>query len=289
MYSLSIATLFLVTALAGCVQSDGTPSDTPGGVGPAAELEQDKGGIEGVVVDDSLSPVGGVQIALLSVDPPAESRTDETGAFRIVNVEPGKHELVVQKLGYESAAKVVTVEADQMAQVQVTLMPIAVAEPRTEYLIGEGYFACGAYILGVLTWGNLHACVWDNHQPRYVFEADRDELMGVMQEIVWEQTSALTAEKLITSLQYKPVCDPFCEAEESWEGKNDPSPVRSYIELDKWAPKAEEDPIPLASMTFPGGDGPELVIVFQQRITHYITIFYGVHGDLDTYTGIPDA
>lgn len=276
----------VVVALSGCVaEQAGDAADSASGPGDVAG--SDTGAIAGVVVDESLTPVPGVQVALLN-DESVAKVTDESGAFEISGLAPGTYTVAVQKLGYDSGVKKVSVQAGETAEIQFTLTQVRVlVEAYTELLIGEGYFACGAYT-PVVTWGNLHACVWDEHKPRYRFEADKTHFMGILQEIVWEQNTALTAEKLLTSIQFNPVCDPFCGSDESWAGQNSPSPARAYVEMDDFAEDVEEDPIPLASMTFPGGDGAEVVIVFQQRMTHYITLFYGEHGSLDV-SNIPDA
>ncbi len=287
----------VAVALSGCVGDQaGDPADAASGPGDVAG--DDTGTIVGVVVDDSLTPVAGVQVALLDEEG-VSAVTDDVGNFKFTGLAPGSYSLAVQKLGFDSAVKKVSVQAGQTADVQFTLQQVRVlTEAYTELLIGDGYFACGAYIPLVVTWGNLHACVWDEHKPRFFFEADKAHFMGILQEVVWEQNTALTAKKLLTSIQYKPVCDPFCSNEESWAGQNSESPARAYIDdMEDFAEDVEEDPLPLASMTFPGGDPPSTsppsagsgpVIVFQQRMTHYITLFYGEHGSLEV-SSIPDA
>jgi hypothetical protein len=283
----SVVMVFAVAAFAGCVGSDG-PGSAAGGGDVPQELESDKAGVEGTVVDDSLSPVQGAEVAIITKDGPVGTMTDEAGAFRLVNLEPGKHQVLVQKLGYESGGRPVTLAAGEVAEIQITLTPIAVAEPRTEFLIGEGYFSCGAYLV-VTSWGNLHACVWDEHKPRYSFEVGLTDFRGVMQEVVWTQSTALTSESLAVRLQYgSPVCDPFCAESNMYADVTGTSPVRVYSDLEGDLDDFDEDPVPLSSLTFPDGDETP-VIVFQQRMTHYITIFYGEHGDLDAYSGIPDA
>jgi hypothetical protein len=80
--------------------------------------------------------------------------------------------------------------------------------------------------------------------------------------------------------------------------------VRSYIDFSKQTKKIKEDPMPLSSVTFPGGKDPSgtdpgsgPVVVFQQRMTHYVTMFWGEHcvpGNEEdcpqnVFTAIPDA
>lgn len=292
----SAVLLLLSFGLAGCVGGDDTTPQATASVDP----EGDTGGVRGVVVDDSSLPIADAEVAALDREA-STTRTDDQGRFQLSGLQPGTVQVAVQKLGYTSIVKHVNVVAGDTVDLQVVLDAVAVAQDAyVETAIGDGYFACGAYLI-VTTWGNLDACVWDEHKPRYTFFVERDGLMGVMQEVTWEQTSALTSELLRVYLQYKPVCDPFCDSDKEWASTQGPSPVRVYSDLERDAedyfPEGE-DPVELNSMTFPGGEGPSTsgpsagsgpVIVFQQRMTHYISMFYWEHGDLETYTLVPDA
>ncbi len=292
----SAVLLLLSLGLSGCVGGDGPgPQATP-----SVDPEGDTGGVQGVVVDDSSLPIEGVEVAALDREA-VTTRTDDQGRFQLSGLDPGTVRLAAQKLGYTSIVQNVNVVAGDVVELQLTLAAVAVAQDGyVETAIGDGYFACGAYLV-VTSWGNLHACVHDNHQPRYTFLVEREGLMGIMQEVTWEQTSALTSEYLLVRLEYKPVCDPFCSWEKQWAEEEGTSPVRTYSDLEDDAedyfPEGE-NPVELNSMTFPGGEGPSTsepsvgsgpVIVFQQRMTHYISLFYWEHGDLETYTLIPDA
>jgi len=73
------------------------------------------------------------------------------------------------------------------------------------------------------------------------------------------------------------------------------SPIRHYTPMEKNLKALKEDPAPLSSMTFPAGDGAELVVVFQQRMTHWVTIFLGEPCPMTEedqlacdYTALPD-
>lgn len=246
------------------------------GTGPE-KIEAGLGGISGTVTDDDLTPVAGAEAAILEQTDIPTVRTDEAGSFVFGNIEPGKYTVAVQKLGFEAAVRQVTVAEDAVADITFALIPIAVREdPYYTALIGEGYFACGAYLV-VTSWGNLHACVWDNHQPRF------------MQEIVWTQASALTAEYLQVRLQYgEPVCNPFCSNDEIFGARTTTSPSRQYHDMEDELQKFDGAPDTLSSLTFPDGEDTP-VLVFQQRMTHYITLFYNEPSDLDAFTGIPDA
>lgn len=293
----AVATL-VVFALAGCVSEGAAKSSEPE-TAPRdlAPPSSDEGQIVGMVTDDALTPLAGVMVAVIEANPALQQLTNEAGQFGFDGLAPGKYTVAAQKLGYESGAKAVDVAAGEAVEVSFALAPIPVGkEPRYQTLIGQGYFSCGAWLY-VITWGNLHACVWDDHKPRYVFNVPKEGIMGIMQEITWQRNTGLTSEYLIASIQYKPVCTPFCSYEQSWGGGQGRDPIRKYIEFDTAIKKVKEEPAQLASMTFPGGEGPSTnppsagtgpVIVFQQRMTHYITLFYWAHSDTTAFTALPD-
>lgn len=282
----------LGVVFSGCVASDAsgqpkTDSVDPSVVAPPSDSE---GQIRGTITDDSLAPIAGAQIGILNSDPQVVVTTNAAGQFAMVGLLPGTYAVAAQSLGHESATRSVEVVAGEATEVNFVLTPVAVAsEARYQTLIGEGYFACGAYLV-VTSWGNLHACVWDNHKPRFLFEVDRTGLMGIMQEIVWVQSSGLTSQELLIRLQYgSPVCNPFCSEADTFAEDEGPSPVRVYSdmegELDEYG---DENVHQLSSLTFPGGEDTP-VLVFQQRMTHYVTIFWGEGSDVDEFSAMPDA
>lgn len=285
-----VFTLALVVVLSGCAEkADPKVNPTTGNatVSVANEAPKDQTGkIIGTVTDDEQRPVPGAQVALLEAAIEAVAHTDESGGFALEGVPPGEHTVAAQKIGYESRSIKVTVVAGESTEVQVALIPVLDPdEAFHETLLGEGYIACGFFI-GTVSVTNLNACAWDaNHKPRYEFVAKRDGLKGVLQEVVWEASGPANAKKLQVSLEYKPTCDPTCSAEKTFKETSGESPVRQYIALDKQG--LTEPEIPLASMTFVTGSAEEPAVAYQQPVKHYITIFYGAHGNLETFTAIP--
>jgi hypothetical protein len=276
-----LATLILCASLAGCV--DGGPSGTPG---PGFEEQRtDLGAVRGIVVDDSQAPVKGAAVGIVELE--RETQTDDAGFFQISNIEPGSYSLASQKLGFKSHGMKITVAAAETLDVTITLEPVAVSlEVRTELVIGSTYIACGGYFV-LVTLSQNNVCAFDtNHNPKFEFEAKAADLKGIMQELVWDRTSALTAERLSAELWYKPVCNPTCNGEKEYSATSSTSPIRQYIDLSR--EKFAEDLIPLASMNLPASGGTAVYVIFQQRTTHYVTIFYNQHGNTDDYTNIPD-
>ncbi len=282
----------LGVVFSGCVASDasGDPkadSVDPSVVAPPSDTE---GQIRGTITDDSLAPIAGAQIGILNSDPQVVVSTNAAGQFAMVGLLPGTYAVAAQSLGHESATRSVEVAAGEATEVNFVLTPVAIAsEARYQTLIGEGYFACGAYLV-VTSWGNLHACVFDEHKPRFVFEVDRTDLKGIMQEVVWTQSSGLTSQELAVRLQYgEPVCDPFCSEADMYADETGSSPVRIYTDMDgELDDKGDAAVHKLSSLTFPDGDETP-VLVFQQRMTHYVTMFWGEKSNLEDFSAMPDA
>src|SRR5687768_11346468 len=135
-----LATAILLTfGLAGCV--GGTPASAPS-VAPEVAFDEATGGIEGLVHDDSLSPIANAQVALAETG--LFAVTDETGQFTLSNVPPGEHQLFAVALGYESVGKRVTVEAGQVTAVDLALVILPINEPWMGSQNQRGLFGCGA-------------------------------------------------------------------------------------------------------------------------------------------------
>lgn len=298
--AVSVACVLLVAA--GCI-AEGEATDVQGSddqpdprdLPPVSENEAR---ITGTLTDDSLAPIAGAQVGILNSDPQVVVTTNEAGQFALVGLVPGPYTIQFQQLGYLTVTKQVDAVGGQTVDIQVILNPIAVQTGESRYftIIGEGYFACGADT-PVVTWGNLHACVYDTHKPNVSFEAPKADLTGIMDEVVWTQSSGLTSQSLYVYLAYGQVCDPFCENAATFDpdygDDASPSPVRFYVSFDdKQKERVPEDPMPLKSITFPNRDGEPFVIVFQQRMTHYITLFWGPLAEetvLEDFSAIPDA
>ena len=287
----------------GCVAGDATgepktDQTDPSAVAPPSDSD---GQIRGTITDDSLAPIAGAQIGILNSDPQVIVTSNAAGQFAMVGLLPGTYSVAAQSLGHQSATRSVEVVAGEAAEVNFVLTPIAIASPgHYETIIGEGYFACGAHVLGT-RWGNLHACVFDNHKPNVTFNPAKKDFSGVLDEVVWSQSSGLTSQSLAVSIVYDHRCTPFCEQTAQWDssdGEGDSvssSPVRFFVPFnDKMMNVVKEDPMPLKSVTFPDHDGENVVLVFQQRMTHYITMFWGSlpyaeEDMLGEFTALPDA
>ena len=121
----AIRGLLLVLVLAsGCTASD-APATKAASTAQAPEPTVDTtyGSITGRVTDDELVPLAKARVGLLEATSVAE--TDAAGRFTINDLLPQTYSLVVEKLGYESAARKVAVVAGEVADVEAVLKPMA--------------------------------------------------------------------------------------------------------------------------------------------------------------------
>ncbi len=134
-FSLSVP---LMLVLAGCV-ADSESTDVNGAGDQAApqeaapaEFDDLTGAIQGVVLDLELSPIAGAQVGILpseTMTEPLVAVSDVNGAFTISRVPPGEHTLSTQQLGFQSAAKRVTVSAGEISTVQFSLEKLPTDDP----------------------------------------------------------------------------------------------------------------------------------------------------------------
>jgi TonB-linked SusC/RagA family outer membrane protein len=88
--------------------------------GPSQAEAQEPGVVEGTVVSaETGEPLPGVQVSI--VDTGLGSLTDDMGDFRISNVPAGEHRVRFQMIGYASRTEPVTVQAGEIATVDLDL------------------------------------------------------------------------------------------------------------------------------------------------------------------------
>lgn len=113
--------------MAGCL--GGAPPLAPSSTAPTAAVEAiadaETGAIHGNVVDDQLLPIPAAEVAILALG--AKALSDEAGVFTFNDLAPGEYALAVAKLGYESAARKVTIIAGEVTNVTITLAPVEIA------------------------------------------------------------------------------------------------------------------------------------------------------------------
>jgi len=126
-------------ALAGCAGGDAKIEKVASA--PEVTFDNDNGGIQGLVTDDSLLPIQGALVGLAETD--LVSMTDAEGRFTFSDLAPGDYVLQSARLGYTSAVKRVTVTAGAAVDANLVLTPIEIEE--VYYLVqnAAGRFGCG--------------------------------------------------------------------------------------------------------------------------------------------------
>lgn len=193
----TVAVCAAVFAIAGCVD-EAAPAAVQDP--QAAPMAEGTGGIEGNVVDASLVPVEGAQVGIVALGLVAVTTTE--GVFQLDDLQPGRYDLAVQKLGYESVATSVEVLEGQRVSKTFTLEPLPIIEPYNVVIIERGSFGCGiayrpqqAGIVGASVCGAITAYAGENQFDKFLILWDLAGpyagWQGAAYEMEWTTTQAL--------------------------------------------------------------------------------------------------
>ncbi len=194
--TLGVASLFLVS-LSACVD-DGSLTSTDDTA--PVPIESGTGGIEGTVVDASLAPIEGAQVGIVALGLLAMSGVD--GSFRLDGIQPGRHEVAAQKLGFTSAVVSIEVLEGQRVPATLTLDPLPTLDPYHVIIIERGSFGCGiayrpqqAGIVGASVCGAITAYAGENQVDKFLILWDLvgpyTGWQGAAYEMEWTTTQAL--------------------------------------------------------------------------------------------------
>lgn len=182
--------------------ADRTRNDLP--AAPSPQVDETTGAVQGVVTDDSLSPIAGAQ-ALLK-EPGLGAVTDASGTFVFSRVAPGSYNLFVAALGFEAIARRVTVEAGEIAQVSLSLVALPVVEPYSELLVFRGFFGCSW--TAVLVTGpcffpgpDINPYLFPDQNRAFYYNV-WPHWRTLFAEIAWQQNSLATGSTLSATLSY---------------------------------------------------------------------------------------
>lgn len=182
--------ILTAAALAGCVGGETQDIASPP---TSAQATDDSGAISGTVVDEESLPVAGATVAV--IDEELETTTDEAGAFAFNNLTAGTFKLVVQKLGYESAARSVDVRLGEVASIDIQLRTLEVSvDPFIVILPFDGYIHCG-----VNPYWPTNVCgdSLGEDKARFPFDVDANwSLEELVVELTWTPATAATAQHL---------------------------------------------------------------------------------------------
>lgn len=299
------AVVLAVLVLAGCVGPDSAETS----IDEADTVSDDLGAIEGLLTDDSLSPLGGADVVL---DGSTATFTDAAGVFRFDLLPPGPHEIVVALEGYGGASRVVEVSAGNVERVQMQLVPVA-AGGYVDTLVLEGLAGCSASYTVVpsqeysVTNYSLFPCTFLFLAGLYsVDEANLlwdvgslDEMTGFISETSWQSSQALGRQMRVIWGHWLDK-ETFQAQAFQYGAGSSPYRARIPVEMVKEMLANETHTVEdcvveqctLMSIHYSGPDGfvagqYGIGVQFQQRFTEYVHIFRGRELPED-YSVLPD-
>lgn len=312
MRGLGTIVVVIFLALAGCVSSESASEAASAPVAPPAEIDDNSGGIEGTVTDDSILPLEGAEVALLDLD--LSTTTDATGRFSFSRVPPGKYRLAAAKLGYESAARVVEVRLGEITAERFVLVALSIEEAYHVTLQGRGRIGCGMAVRPVFA---LEAC-----GATYGTPVDFTDQFRVDFTLTAQNTSKIRALVFETQWRSNQVLgsglDVYWETFQDWgtgttytEGApsrfarvNGNSPLKTSADDDMIKAAVKKSPpwkyctyhgtCKIYARTFPFAStlGPsypaDAAVHVDQPYAHYVTEFYG-EAPPETFTALSDA
>jgi hypothetical protein len=181
--------------LPGCSQGGtigGTQEDDEGGVGI----------VHGVVVDESIRPMAGVNVILGSLN----MTTAADGLFRFDEVEPGAYVIRASYPGYSDAVAQVSVLTGEAPEaIRLVMVYNAGLRPFYRNTVIEGFIECGTYtapysfaacgagnVASLILCTNTDICLGNVTADRYIVAQWLDLTPNfLVVETVWEQNQAL--------------------------------------------------------------------------------------------------
>jgi hypothetical protein len=301
-------------ALAGCMAAEPqtvTASEEPASIVAGAVDLEDAATLRGLVLDEQDLPLRGAQVGIPELS--LLATTDEGGAFLFTNLPPGSFVVAAARLGYESASRRVDLVANEETTATFRLVGIVVEVAYSE-LHGPffGFFtckmgtpaqstACGSVLLTNDVSFRTDDLLWKDDKAFQWFNLSAPNWRSFIGELEWTQGTFATAPKLRTSFSHERFGSHwFCASE-------GPSPRAFRFERDEVGEKptctggnqGSINSMPEPNATKPlvigfrvpfGGtsaDNPPVYLAFQQKVTSYMTIFYGDKAK-DTYSARPD-
>ncbi len=283
--------LFTVT-LAGCADS-APKSETELEGPPEVEATSTTGGIRGIIVDQTITPIAGVTVVLKEAEKSVETGAD--GVFLFNGLEPGFYSLEASKPLYDSVQATTEVKAGVKTPdaVKIQLTRLTDQDPYINTEVYEGYIFCSANVVialseecgegvGVPGAGRIGGNPDNNAQIDFSIQsADAKTLIA---EAVWEPSLSLAAGGsqsggfnmgIYTDFS----CDPFCGWAQQVDRKNGVSPLylRSNHEegyggdVDFLTAGFNED---TKFSTFTWAAADETGVLIEQPFTVYVTSSY---------------
>ena len=140
-YAVPFVAAFVV--LAGCAASESASN-------VSLEALEDMGAIAGVVVDEAISPVPDVNVALVrsgNTDAVLNATTNAAGEFQFEAVEPDLYLLNIVDPRFQNTTQEVTVLAGEVSAARITLIGLPGVVPYTVVYMKSGLISCNIPII----------------------------------------------------------------------------------------------------------------------------------------------
>ncbi|MBI2078380.1 MAG: carboxypeptidase regulatory-like domain-containing protein [Euryarchaeota archaeon] len=260
--------------LGGCVSGESKSNAAASTSAPPPTVSADEGSISGQVLSEEIQPIGDADVAI-SGPSQAVGKSDAQGKFTFNGLAPGEYTVIAQRLGFDSEAKKVVVEAGIAAEVTMTLQAIAIGgEPRREVTTYDGFIDGDAYTFAV-----------GLYYPRSFTLNVSQGAGALVVSMAWESSAPLF-------VRYMRVTTTLDGNSNTTKGRSPQTVTMSDLEVEKKKEKVTVaykpdfacgvDPLCFA------GNPDALVpqIAYQQRVKFYNTVFYN-EAIPDGYTGLP--
>lgn len=191
--------------LSGCTTAEPAAAP-PSPAAPVGTVSAEGGGtavgtIRGVVTDEEAMPIQNATIAVKELN--LELTTTEAGAFEFLEVPFGKYTLIAAILGYNSATRSVTIDAENPdAETTFSLTALVVREIYHTTFTWQGLMTCGATLVpwcGILDELNQDYGTPNPTNERWLFNWSYNSKIGpesTVFENVWTPTLPETAKKM---------------------------------------------------------------------------------------------
>lgn len=271
----------LCLLVAGCAA---TPAEqtTDEGEDIPVEVSATTGAIRGVVVDEAIRPILGVQVGL--VNDGRQVNTTEAGTFSFSNLQPGTYLLEAKKFGYSSARQSVEVVAGDAnppsTKIQLIQDPSQVAfvsaQTFTGYIMCTTSFVatCGApnVVSNVLLCPVFNVCLGNVTDDRFGFDLFYEANASFIQsELVWRSTQPLSTQ---LSLQMETIVG--CEADYYERTVAGDSPIINFANQTEIAAAEIGGACSIFHSIFSGDSfGTPVGVTVQQQFEVFSHSFYG--------------
>lgn len=274
--------LVLLLLLAGCASP--TPnSETPSlGEDVDVQVTATTGAIRGVVVDEAIRPIAGVQVSLVAAN--RVLNTTDSGTFAFSGLEPGTYLVEAVRFGFSSARQTVDVVAGdrepRAMRIQLLRDPSQVAYSSVQTFTGfivcttSAVATCGApnVVSNVLLCPVFNVCLGNVTDDRFGFDLFYEPNATYIQsELVWSSTQPLSTQ---LSMQMETIVG--CDAEYYERSVAGDSPLVNYATADEIAAAQIGGECSIFHSIFSGDTaGTPLGVTVQQQYEVFSHSFYG--------------